>query len=98
MLPNRTLFLVALFLFSTATLSAAIACLALEIPAAGVPLLIVFMLSTFCFVERNCAAWNRKPLKQTTNPILTGGTPQHTIIEVQPPYFAPPKSNNLPPE
>lgn len=95
---NRTLFLVALFLFSTATLSAAIACLALEIPAAGVPLLIVFMLSTFCFVERNCAAWNRKPLKQTTNPMLTGGTPAHTIVEIQPADTVPPKSNNLLPE
>ncbi len=79
---NRTTLTAIITIFGMVCLIAGITCMSLEIPAAGVPLIILFLASSFCFLERNCARW--KPLTPHPPPELPSRPPEHTAIPVQP--------------
>ena len=62
---RRSILLTFASLVGISALAAGITCMALEIPAAGVPLIVVFLASSFCFLERNCAHWQPRSQAQT---------------------------------
>jgi hypothetical protein len=76
MINRRSILLTAAAVIGFSALAAGIACMALEIPAAGVPLIVVFLASSFCFLERNCAHWQPRLILTTTPP------PDHVTIPV----------------
>ena len=78
---RRSILLTFASLVGISALAAGITCMALEIPAAGVPLLVLFLASSLCFLERNCAHWAPRP-QSHPNPILSVTHPDHVTISV----------------
>jgi len=101
---RRTVFLTGLTIFGAFTLVGGITCMSLEIPAAGVPLILAFLASSFCYLERNCSVWNsplhhKSRLQILTHTVTPPAIPEHVTVEVQPLSFeSKPPPNNPSPE
>ncbi len=82
--PSRhTLCMAALSLFSLSALIAGVTCLILEIPTAGVPLILVGAIAPIGLLERNChpssAALTRRPRTSEHIALPITGAPKEDI-------------------